>query len=221
MSPKPSHKKPSRKPRSPSRKPKAGRPTDCTPEAVATICEALKRGNYLETSATLAGISERSLYAWMKLGKSGAEPYAAFLQAVKHAQAVAEDDLVTELRQRPEGWQATATLLERRFRSRWARGELEHELRQELAKAQIARQKADLRRQQLETEILEAKAEQLKGGHATLNLHLMPDSKEFADYARQTWGFDRSKLIEAREVSSHEGTPPQPEGGTGSKPDIG
>lgn len=214
-----SPKKPSRKPSGPSRKPKTGRPTDCTPDAVEAICEALKRGNYLETAATLAGISERSLYAWMSMGKRGEEPYAAFLQAVKHAQAVAEDTLVTELRARPEQWQALATILERRFRSRWARGELEHELRQQLAKAQIDKAKADLRRQQLETEILEAKAEQLKDGRATINLHLMPDSKEFADYARQTWGFDRSKLIEAREVPSHEGKP-APEGSAG-KPDAG
>lgn len=186
-----------------------GRPSKCTPELTERICTDVRAGNFLETAAISAGIDESTLYRWRKWGADHREPYASFCKAIKRAEADAEKDLVAEVRRGEQFvWVAAAALLERRFRKRWSRGELDYDLRAAQAQAEIDAKKATVERQKLETEILAARAEQLKGGNGDLHLHLHPDSKEFGDYVKQTWGFPRSRLIEgATEVTPHEGKP--------------
>lgn len=187
---------------------KGGRPSKCTPALRKRICKLIEAGNFIETACASVGIDEKTLRNWRAAGDEGREPYAAFLLALKQAEAKAEVSLVRILRSgKQHKYVAAAILLERRWRPRWSRGELEYELRAQMAQAEIDAKKSAAARHKLEAEILEAKAEQLKGGSGELHLHLHPDSKEFADYARQTWGFNRSRLLEGTEVTSHEGKP--------------
>ncbi len=48
----------------------AGRPTKFTPEAAARVLQALKAGNFRSVAARWAGVSERSLRHWIRLGKT-------------------------------------------------------------------------------------------------------------------------------------------------------
>lgn len=122
---------------------KGGRPSKCTPEVVTAICDNVRNGNYLETAAWAAGIDDRTLSNWRKWGSDGREPYRQFFLAVKRAEADAEIDLVAQVKRGEQFvWVAAATLLERRFRKRWSRGELEYELRERQAQAQIAETEA-------------------------------------------------------------------------------
>ncbi len=109
----------------------SGRPSKLTEDVKLAVVAALRRGNYRQTAATLAGISERTLYNWVERGESGEEPYADFLQAMKSAEAESEADLLEEIRgAQPavpgEGgrgadlWQAKAWVMERRWPKRWA-----------------------------------------------------------------------------------------------------
>ena len=45
-----------------------GRPTKLTPEVHERIANAIRRGNYIETAAALAGISKVALYDWLHRG---------------------------------------------------------------------------------------------------------------------------------------------------------
>lgn len=103
-----------------------GAPTKLTPELTQEICDALERGNYLETAAEAAGITVRTVYNWMDRGSKGDEPYAAFFHAVKRARAAAEIDLVaTVLKGDEQGTgfgeaRAAAYMLERTRPDRFA-----------------------------------------------------------------------------------------------------
>jgi hypothetical protein len=99
-----------------------GRPTDCTPEKVAQICEFLRQGVSQECAATSAGLCERTFYVWLEKGREGVEPYVQFLQQVNAAENDAERMLVDTIRtQAAEDWKAGAWLLERRHPRRWGR----------------------------------------------------------------------------------------------------
>ena len=123
---------------------KGGRPSKCTPEVVTAICDHVRKGNFLETAAWSVGIDDRTLMRWKAWGAQHRQPYAAFCQAVKQAEADAEIDLVAQVKNPPDKAAAIggAILLERRFRKRWSRGELEYELRERQAQAQIAETEA-------------------------------------------------------------------------------
>lgn len=56
----------------------------CTPERVATICNALANGETQETAFRLGGISKETYYRWLKENKD-------FSNAVKKAQAEFQD----------------------------------------------------------------------------------------------------------------------------------
>jgi len=77
----------------------AGRPERLTDELQEDIVQLLRAGNYIETAASAAGVSKRSLYAWMRKGsrqKSG--KYREFLHAVKKAMGEGEARIFGALR---------------------------------------------------------------------------------------------------------------------------
>jgi hypothetical protein len=105
------------RPRAPRR-----RATKLTPEIQAEICRYLRAGNYVETAAVLAGIHKDTFYDWVKRGRRGQEPHAAFVLEVDRAMAHAEAREVARIVKAAEReWQAAAWRLERRYPQRWGR----------------------------------------------------------------------------------------------------
>lgn len=122
-----------------------GRPRKISPEITDRVVDTLLDGNYLETAAAVAGISKATLYRWLRMAEElearalelvddddpNADIYSHvdprewplldFRHAVKSAEAWAEAELVRNVRRAGLGWQAFATLLERRHPSRWGR----------------------------------------------------------------------------------------------------
>jgi len=90
------------------------------------ICEGVLAGNYPVTAAKAAGISHQTYYNWMERGKSGEEPFDAFAEAVEHAEAVAEREMVEIVREAAstKQWAAAMTWLERRHSDRWSRHDM-------------------------------------------------------------------------------------------------
>lgn len=113
------------------------RPTKLTPEIQVKIVESLKLGNYIETAAALAGINKTTIYEWLKRGarelervdnnpnariKREEEPFVRFSNAVKKAQAEAEQrDLLVIAKASQNDWKASAWRLERKYPHRWGR----------------------------------------------------------------------------------------------------
>lgn len=102
-----------------------GRPTDCTPEVIERVVQALRLGHYADTAAAYGGISESTYYLWLKRGAAGEQPYSDFSEAVKEATAAAEMRALARIRQAADGgtWQAAAWYLERRLPGKWGRRE--------------------------------------------------------------------------------------------------
>ena len=105
-------------------KKKLGRPTKLTPETQARICDALRAGNYLETTAAYAGIDRTTLFDWLRRGRR--EPsgiYHDFVRAVDKAMADAEIRDVSLIAKAAAAgvWQASAWRLERKYPDRWGR----------------------------------------------------------------------------------------------------
>lgn len=107
----------------------AGRPTTLTPGVQAKIIEALRKGNYRDTAAALAGVTRQTLWNWEKWGKEGKEPYVGFFDALEMAEAQAESDMLERVLNArpsvtgatgPDLWQATAWAMERRWPKKWA-----------------------------------------------------------------------------------------------------
>lgn len=105
-------------------KKKRGRPTKFTPEIVATILDAVKAGNYIETASALAGISKDTFFAWLKKGARAPHgEYRDFSDAIKKAMAYSEALDVMRIGKAANSgnWQAAAWRLERKFHDRWGR----------------------------------------------------------------------------------------------------
>lgn len=92
-----------------------------TPAVQERICEMIRLGNFAAVSARVAGISEQTLYNWIKWGREqGSGPYYDFWKAVEQADADAEAALVAEIkRHAPNDWRASAEVLRRRYRRNW------------------------------------------------------------------------------------------------------
>jgi hypothetical protein len=65
-----------------------GRPTKCTPEATAIVCENIAKGLPKRHAYALAGISHVAALDWERRGAGGEEPFAAFATACARAMAV-------------------------------------------------------------------------------------------------------------------------------------
>ena len=103
--------------------PRTGRPTKLTPEVQNAIVDAIRRGNYIETAATIAGISKDTLYKWLKRGNSCKKGvFRDFSDAIKKAIAESEDHDITVINSAASMyWQAAAWRLERKFPDKWGR----------------------------------------------------------------------------------------------------
>lgn len=119
---------------------KLGRPRMLTEELQEKICQLVAVGNYMDTAAAACGITDRTVYAWLRRGQDyierhGEDPdtwppreaddecdFAHFLRAVTKANAEAEAYAVTTVRKAmPQQWQAAMTFLERRYPNKWRR----------------------------------------------------------------------------------------------------
>ncbi len=99
------------------------RPTKLTPDVRDRIATMIQAGAYAEQAARAAGISSSTYYSWLERGEGGERPFSEFSEAVKTAEAVAEQERVERIQYAAADgtWQAAAWWLERRFPGRWGR----------------------------------------------------------------------------------------------------
>jgi hypothetical protein len=124
-------------------RPNGGRPgrnSKLTDEMIAKIVELVEVGNYVEVACAAVGISDRSYYNWIGIGRNieqehgddpeqwpeDLNPYdyqcGVFFESIKQATAQAEAFAVASIRkQMPTQWAAAMTYLERRYPGRWKR----------------------------------------------------------------------------------------------------
>jgi len=114
-----------------------GRPTSCTQEMIEKLSLSVRAGLSIERACSLAGCSDSSYKTWKIKGENQEEPYAAFLAAIKEAEAGfiedqlkvirdATKDLVTTNAKGQEvvlrgQWAAAAWLLERKYRAEYGK----------------------------------------------------------------------------------------------------
>lgn len=100
-----------------------GRPTECTPETTAKVCEALALGVSWEAAAAHACVSPQTLINWRKRGADGEQPFFDFLEAATRARDGAEARMAAiVVKAADEGNVAAAQWwLERRRSSEWAK----------------------------------------------------------------------------------------------------
>ena len=88
------------------------------------ILRKMCEGHYAKTAAETSGITEQSLYNWLKKGEDAERhpEHAALLEAYRRAEATAEEKAIKAIRAAfPNDWRAAMTYLERRHPGRWAR----------------------------------------------------------------------------------------------------
>jgi|SRR5262245_60315083 len=95
-------------------------------ETLADFLQAIAQGNYLSTACALAGLSESSVYRYLKQAETDPGNHAAlaFRRSYEKACAQAEAIDVANVRRAgrlPQFWAASMTYLERRFPDRWSR----------------------------------------------------------------------------------------------------
>ena len=88
------------------------------------ILRKMREGHYAKTAAETSGITEQTLYNWLKKGEN-AERYpehASFLEAYRRAEALAEGKAIEAVASAfTSDWRAAMTYLERRHPGRWAK----------------------------------------------------------------------------------------------------
>ncbi len=90
----------------------------------SAILRKMREGHYAKTAAETSGITEQTLYNWLKKGEDPDRhpKHAAFLEAYRKAEATAEERAIKAIQAAfPEDWRAAMTYLERRHPERWAR----------------------------------------------------------------------------------------------------
>lgn len=110
--------------------------TKLNEQTQAVLVEAIRKGNYIDNAAAMAGIAESSYYHWIERGDADIEAgkvtiYSEFSEAIKRAKAEGEQidlDLIADAAGKGN-WQAAAWRLERRFPTKWGKQDklqLEH-----------------------------------------------------------------------------------------------
>jgi hypothetical protein len=96
------------------------RPAKVSQDVVGRFLMAVRAGNSRDTAARFAGISNATLYRWLRDPRP---PFSALRQALLIAEAEVECEVVTTLYNRSFGdTEAAVFLLERRFPDRWLPG---------------------------------------------------------------------------------------------------
>jgi hypothetical protein len=67
-----------------------GRPSKLTTTAALRIVSAILDGKTKDRAARAAGVGASTLYRWEATGRAGREPFAAFVEAVRRAEDVAD-----------------------------------------------------------------------------------------------------------------------------------
>lgn len=88
-----------------------GARTKLTPKVHRAIVASVRSGNFAGTAAKAAGIARSTLSAWKTKADHGIEPYGALFRELEEVSALAEDEIVAELRSNPD-WRAKAWWLE-------------------------------------------------------------------------------------------------------------
>lgn len=103
------------------------------PYAQRTIVEALRRGHFMDTAASLAGVTTARVHTCLRLGADPDSAYADFAVEVRQALAHAEDTALGFLQEQVAtgDLKAVTWFLERRYPERWA-PKIQHVVRQEV-----------------------------------------------------------------------------------------
>ena len=103
---------------------KVGRTSKLTDELEKRICDAVRAGSYLSVAARHAGVSETTLYGWLRLAREdGADPrLVAFAAALDRAEADGEVHTVGIVRREIArgNTRAAFEFLARRHPERWS-----------------------------------------------------------------------------------------------------
>lgn len=140
---KPKQKKPTAKPKPPR---SAGRPTKFDAECQERFIEAVREGLPYSTACALANIADSTWANWRHRAEAEPDsPYFAFLQAVKAAEAEAEQANLTRIRKAADNgqWQASAWILERRHPDKWGRTERQEQTHNGQVEIVIRREKSN------------------------------------------------------------------------------
>lgn len=100
---------------------RAGRPTKCTPDVIASVCRCISEGLPYRDAARIAGVNETSITEWRARGEKGEEPFKTFVDALTVAVACFKQTHLGTIRKASKkSWTAAAWLLERRFPEEFA-----------------------------------------------------------------------------------------------------
>ena len=95
-----------------------------TPRRRSAIVRKMREGHFAKTAAETSGVSEQTLYVWLKKGEDPDRypEHAAFLEAYRKAEATAEGRAIKAVQDAfSDDWRAAMTYLERRYPGRWAK----------------------------------------------------------------------------------------------------
>jgi len=99
---------------------KRGRVTIFTEELGERILKGIRGGNFMETSAAMAGVHPETVRKWLKRGKEGEAPYAGWAEEAMVALAKDEAGLVGAMYQHSRrDFRATQGLLIAKYKVRW------------------------------------------------------------------------------------------------------
>ena len=93
---------------------KAGRKPNTA--GMARVLEALGKGCTYKLAASAAGISEQTLYEWIRKGDAGRDPYKTFVSDLRKAENTRAETLLDNIiKAGTKDWRSNAWLLERRY----------------------------------------------------------------------------------------------------------
>lgn len=105
------------------------KPSEISDVKVETIVKALRLGHFREVAAKLAGISEWTLYNWMRKGKADIERgkdslYAKLSQRIDQAESDIEAELLARVTEASiTDWKAAQWIMKCKWKKRWAQAE--------------------------------------------------------------------------------------------------
>lgn len=92
---------------------KIGRPTKCTPEAIAIICAEVAKGIPKKYAGVAAGVTYQAMMQWEELAKEGHEPFLTFAREMQAARRTHIAMRLEAIESGAGDWKRQAWLLER------------------------------------------------------------------------------------------------------------